>query len=84
MAQSIGYDKISSMSSSMSKTLTITCFADVLVVRVERESLIMMTFYLRFKYFKRRIKYSSGHPGSFNPTVITNKEAHMTYGNIKS
>ena len=25
--------------------------------------------------------YSYDHPGSFNPTVITNKEAHMVYGN---
>ena len=28
------------------------------------------------KYLKRRIPYSYGHPGSFNPAVITNKEAH--------
>ena len=26
--------------------------------------------------------YSYGHPGSFNPTVITNKDAHMIYGNM--
>ena len=26
--------------------------------------------------------YSYGHPGSFNPAVITNKEAHMIYGNV--
>ena len=26
--------------------------------------------------------YSYGDPGSFNPAVITNKEAHMIYGNI--
>ena len=26
--------------------------------------------------------YSYRHPGSFNPTVITNKEAHMIYGNM--
>ena len=36
----------------------------------------------RSKYLKRRIKYSYGHPGSFNPAVITNKEAHMIYGNM--
>ena len=24
---------------------------------------------------------SCGHPGTFNPAVITNKEAHMVYGN---
>lgn len=26
--------------------------------------------------------YSYGHPGSFNPAVITNKEAHMIYSNM--
>jgi len=36
----------------------------------------------RFKYLKQRIRYSYGHPGSFNPAVITNKEAHMIYGNM--
>ena len=28
--------------------------------------------------------YSTGHPGTFNPAVITNKEAHMVYGNINT
>ena len=28
--------------------------------------------------------YSYGHPGSFNPAVITNKEAHMIYGNMNN
>ena len=28
--------------------------------------------------------YSHGHPGSFNPAVITNKEAHIIYGNMKN
>lgn len=41
-------------------------------------------FNRRVKYLKRRIKYNSGHPGSFNPTVITNKEAHMVNGNMDS
>ena len=36
----------------------------------------------RLKYLKRRIRYSYGHPRSFNPAVITNKEAHMIYGNM--
>ena len=36
----------------------------------------------RSKYLKRRIMYSYGHPGSFNPVVITNKEAHMIYDNM--
>ena len=36
----------------------------------------------RLKYLKRRISYSYGHPGSFNPAVIMNKEAHMIYGNM--
>ena len=26
--------------------------------------------------------YSCGHPGTFNPAVITNKEARMVYGNM--
>lgn len=39
------------------------------------------TFY-HHKYFKRRIVYSCGHPGTFNPAVITNKEAHLVYGNM--
>ena len=28
--------------------------------------------------------YSYGHPGSFNPAVITNKEVHTIYGNINN
>ena len=28
--------------------------------------------------------YSYGHPGSFNPAVITNKEAHMIYGKMEN
>ena len=36
----------------------------------------------RSKYLKRRIMYSYGHPGSVNHAVITNKEAHMMYGNM--
>ena len=28
--------------------------------------------------------YSYGHPGSFNPAVITNKEVHMIYGNMNN
>ena len=35
----------------------------------------------RLKYLKRSIRYSYGHPGSLNPAVITNQEAHMIYGN---
>ena len=33
---------------------------------------------------KRRLRYSSGHDGSFNPSVITNTEARMIYRNIDS
>ena len=44
-------------------------------------SFFIRAFY-RSKYLKRRIMYSYGHPGSFNPAVITNKEAHMIYGNM--
>ena len=36
------------------------------------------------KYLKRRIMYSYGHAGSFNPAVITNKEAQMIYGNMNN
>ena len=77
VAQSGEYDKISSVISNMSKRPWITC----LEVFVGRNSL--MIFYPR-KYFKRRITYSSGHPGSFNPAVITNKEAHIIYGNMNN
>ena len=31
-----------------------------------------------------RIVYSSGHQGTFNPAVITNKEVHMVHGNINT
>ena len=36
----------------------------------------------RRKYLKRRIMYSYGHRGLFNPAVISNKEAHMIYGSM--
>lgn len=36
----------------------------------------------RTKFLKRRMAYSAGHSGSFNPAVITNQEAHMIYGNM--
>ena len=36
----------------------------------------------RQKYLKRRFSYGSNHPGSYNPSVITNQEAHMIYGNM--
>jgi len=42
---------------------------------------IIRTVY-RSKYLKRIIKYRYGHPESFNASVITNKEAHMIYGNM--
>jgi len=38
-------------------------------------------FVYRSKYLKRRIMYSHGHPGSFNPAVITNKEI---WSNVKA
>ena len=43
---------------------------------VER-GLFLKTFCHR-KYLNRRIVYSSGHQGTFNPAVITNKEVHGT------
>ena len=37
------------------------------------------------KYLNRRIVYiSSGHQGTFNPAVITNKEVHMVHGHINT
>ena len=36
------------------------------------------------KSFKRRLKYSSSHPGSFNPAAITNKQAHTVLGNMEN
>ena len=43
----------------------------------------MVTFYgQKIKYCKRRISYSAEHPGSYNPVIITNKEAHMIFGNM--
>ena len=36
----------------------------------------------REKYFKRRTVYSASHPASYNPSVITNQEAHMIYMEI--
>ena len=41
-------------------------------------------FHYERKFLKRRLLYSSGHDGSFNPSAITNAEAHMIYGNIDS
>ena len=49
---------------------------------VER-GLFIKTFCHR-KYLNRRIVYSSGHQGTFNPTVMTNKEVHMVHGNINT
>ena len=49
---------------------------------VER-SLFIKTF-CHQKYLNRRIVYSSGHQGTFNPAVITNKEVQMVHGNINT
>ena len=46
-------------------------------------SLFIKTF-CRRKYLNRRIAYSSGHQGTFNLAVITNKELHMVHGNINT
>ena len=40
---------------------------------------IFFIFHHRRKYLSRRIPYASN--GSFNPYIITNKEAHMVNGN---
>ena len=47
---------------------------------VER-SLFIKTLCHR-KYLNRRIVYSCGHQGTFNPAVITKKEVHMVHGDI--
>lgn len=36
------------------------------------------------KYLKRRFTYSSSHSGSFSSAVITNREGHMTFGNMEN
>ena len=36
----------------------------------------------RRKYLKRRIMYSYGQHGLFNPAVISNKKAHIIYGSM--
>ena len=36
----------------------------------------------RQNYLKRRLLYSCSHPGSYNPTTVSNQEAHMIYGNM--
>ena len=36
----------------------------------------------RKRHLKRRFRYGSNHPGSYNPTLITNQEAHMVNGNM--
>ena len=50
---------------------------------VER-GLFIKTFCHR-RYLNRRRVYRSGHQGTFNPAVITNKEeVHMVHGNINT
>ena len=48
----------------------------------ERSLFYIIRAVYRSKYLKGRIMYSYSHPGSFNPAVKTNKEAHMIYGNM--
>ena len=52
-------------------------------VRFVERGLFIKTFCHR-KYLNRRIVYSSGHQGTFNPAVITNKEVHMVPCNINT
>ena len=51
--------------------------------RFFERGLFMKTFCHR-KNLNRRIVYSSGHQGTFNPAVIKNKEVHMVHGNINT
>ena len=46
-----------------------------------REVVVISDTYI---FLKRRLRYSSGHDGSFSPSVITNPEVHMINGNIDS
>ena len=50
--------------------------------RVLQNAVVFITAAYRRRYLKRRIMYSYGHPGSFNPAVITNKDANMICGNM--
>ena len=53
-------------------------------VSAQRHSFLKAT-YRRYAYIFETENYVSyGHPGSFNPAVITNKEAHMVYGDMKN
>ena len=42
---------------------------------LQNEFFFLSELFYRSKYLKRRIKYSYGHPGSFNPAVITKKRS---------
>ncbi|CAH3133315.1 unnamed protein product [Porites lobata] len=55
----------------------------ILIASFVERGLFIKTFCHR-KYLNRRIVYSSGHQGTFNPAVITNKEVHMVHGNINT
>ena len=53
---------------------------------IQRRPLLSICIHIlryRKKYLKRRSVYSAGHPGTYNPSVITNQEAHMIYGNME-
>ena len=58
-----------------SSSIPIACFAE--------RDLFIKTFCYR-KYLNRRIVFSSGHQGTFNPAAIMNKEVHMVHGNINT
>lgn len=38
----------------------------------------------RKKFLRRRFFYPTGNEASYNPTVITNQEAHMVNGNMEN
>ena len=48
----------------------------------EQSHVFAISVKYRQKYLKRRLLYSCSHPGSHNPTTISNQEAHMIYGNM--
>lgn len=57
-----------------------TCLPNEKVIGNVASSFTVVSF--KSKFLKRRLLYSTNHPGSYNPTVISNQEAHMIYGNM--
>ena len=71
------------LSSSQNNKKLQTCFN-----KMQTDSTIILPSFtlVRFreirKYLKRRLRYNSSHPASFNRVIITNQQAHMIHGNM--